>query len=73
MPTETMAPDGLTKAFTAANHEAFVEMAGIDDQKDPLASVKKEEDLRDADQQHRAGGPENSEAFGYGAVRRFAF
>lgn len=49
-----MAPDGLTKALTAANHEALVEMAGIEDQKDLLASIKKEENLRDALQQHRA-------------------
>lgn len=64
VPTKKMAADGLTKAFTAANHEAFVGMSGVEDQKDLLASIKREDDLKDALQQHRTG-TDYSTAFEY--------
>lgn len=41
-------------------------MTGIEDQEDLLASIKKEEDLKDPLQQHRTG-TEYSAAFGYAA------
>ena len=61
-----MAADGLTTALSIADHESFVGMTSIEDQKDLLASIKKEEDLKDALQKHRTG-TEYSAAFGFGA------
>ena len=60
-----MIADGLTKALTAAKYESFVEMTGMEDQSELLASVLKEEELKEALQ--RRTGPEISESFGYGA------
>ncbi len=45
VPTKEMVADGLTKAFSSAQkHNSFVKMTGIEDQKDLLASIKREED-----------------------------
>lgn len=55
VPTKKMTADDLTKALAAANHEAFVGMTGIENQKDILASIKKEDHLKDALQSHRTG------------------
>ena len=56
-----MIADGLTKALTAGIHEAFVKMTGMEDQSELLASIRKEEELRESLQ--RRTGPENSESF----------
>ena len=61
-----MLADGLTKALSTAKHEPFVVMISIEDQKDRLAFIKKEENLRDALQRRQADS-KFSEAFGYGA------
>ena len=66
VPTKEMAADGLTKALTIANHEAFIGMPGIEDQKDLLESIRRKKYLRDALQQQRVGSG-NGVAFGYGA------
>lgn len=62
VPTKRMIADGLTKALTAGKHEAHVKMTGMEDQSDLLASIRKEEELRDSLQQCRTG-PENSISF----------
>lgn len=49
-----MIANGLTKALSPAKHEAFIGMTSLEDQKYYLASVKKEEDLKEAIQRHRA-------------------
>ena len=59
VPTKEMIADGLTKALTTAKHEAFVKMTSLEDQGERLASIKEEEDRKDA-LQHR--GAEFSEA-----------
>lgn len=66
VPTKKMAADGLTKPLTTANFEVFVGMTGIEDKKDLLALIKKEEELRETLVQQKSG-PEYSAAFGYGA------
>ena len=44
LPTNEMVADGLTKALPIAKkHKSFVRMTGIEDQKDLLASIKREE------------------------------
>ena len=64
VPTKEMIADGLTKALSSAQkHNSFVRMTGIEDQKDLLASIKREED---ALQQLRTD-PEYSEVYGFGA------
>ena len=64
VPTKEMIADGLTKALSSAQkHDSFVRMTGIEDQKDLLASIKREED---ALQQLRTD-PEYSEVYGFGA------
>ncbi len=51
VPTKEMVADGLTKAVPSAyKHDSFVKMTGIGDQKDLLASIKRE---KDAFQQRR--------------------
>ena len=55
--------DGLTKALTHANHEDFVGMIGLEDQSELLASIQKEEDLKDFLQSRN--GHETSISFGY--------
>ena len=65
VPTKEMIADGLTKALTTANHKAFIEMIGLEDQGKRLASIKLEEDQRDV--LLLRGAEQNSEAFGYGA------
>ena len=40
--TKGMIADGLTKALTSANHEAFIEMTSLEDQGERLASIKME-------------------------------
>ena len=47
VPTKKMIADGLTEAFMSANHKAFIEMIGLEDQEKRLASIKLEEDQRD--------------------------
>ncbi len=43
--TKEMVVDGLTKALSSAQkHHFFVRMTGIEDQKDLLTSIKREED-----------------------------
>ena len=43
--------DGLTKALSVVKHKDFVGLTGIKDQKEFLASMKREKDLEDAFQQ----------------------
>ena len=43
-----MISNNLTKALSTAKHEAFVEMTGIKDQSELLASIQKEKDLRES-------------------------
>ena len=62
VPTKAMIADGLTKALMTAKHEFFVRMTGLKSQTDLLASVQKEEELRE-DLQQRTG-PEKSKTFG---------
>ena len=56
--------DGLTKALTHANHEDFVAMTGLEDQLELLATIQKEEDLRESFQLSK-NGPNTSISFGY--------
>ncbi len=45
LPTKEIVADGLTKALLSAQkHNSFVRITGIEDQKDLLASIKREED-----------------------------
>lgn len=67
VPTKDMIADALTKALSASKHEDFVKMTGIEDQRERLASLKKENDLREALQQRRVG-IKHSEAFGFGSA-----
>ena len=60
-----MIADGLTKALTSTNHKAFVEMIGLEDQRERLASIKLEENQRDV--LLLRGAEQNSEVFGNGA------
>lgn len=62
-----MAADGLTKALSAANHESFVRMTGIEDSKDLLATKKREEDLKDSLQQQRAKTEYRTVTYEFGA------
>ncbi len=57
-----MVADGLTKALSVVKHEDFVGMTGVEDQKELLASIKREEDLRDAFQRF---GADLSKEFGF--------
>ncbi len=62
--TKEMVADGLTKALSSANkHKIFVRITGIEDQKDLLASIKREED---ALRQLRTD-PEYSEVYRFAA------
>ncbi len=62
--TKEMVGDSQTKALSnAQKHDSFVRMTGIENQKDLLASIKREED---ALQQLRTD-PEYSEVYGFGA------
>ncbi len=64
LPNKEMVVDGLTKALSSAQKHAFsVRMTGIEDQKDLLTFIKREED---ALQQLRTE-PEYSEVFRFGA------
>ena len=64
VPTKEMIADGLTKALSSAQkHDSFVRMTGIEDQKDLLASIKREEDAL----QQLQTDPEYSEVYGFGA------
>ena len=58
-----MVADGLTKDLSVVKHKGFVRMTGVEDQKELLASIKREEDLGDAFQRCRA---DLSEAFEVG-------
>ena len=62
VPTKDMVADGLTKALSVIKHEHFVGMTGIEDKRELLASIKREDDLRDAFQQRRAN---ISKSFGF--------
>lgn len=59
-----MAANGLTKPHISANFEVFVWMTGIEDEKDLLTLIKREEELREILEQQKTG-PEYSMAFGY--------
>ena len=61
--TKQMMADRLTKALTHANHGDFIGMTGLEDQSELLASIQKEEDLRESFQSR--SGPETSISFGY--------
>ena len=64
VPTKEMVADGLTKALSSAQkHDSFVRMTGIEDQKDLLASIKREEDAL----QQLQTDPEYSKVYGFGA------
>ena len=58
-----MVADGLTKALSVIKHKDFVGMTGIEDKRELLASIKPEDDLRDAFQQR---GANISELFEFG-------
>ena len=64
VPTKQMMADGLTKTLTHANHEDFVGMTGLKDQSELLASIQKEEDLKESLYQRR-NEPESTISFGY--------
>ncbi len=64
VPTKEIVADSLTKALSCAQkHNSFVRMTGIEDQKDLLASIKREEDTL---YQLRTD-PGYSEVYGFGA------
>ncbi len=45
VPTKEMVAEGMTKSVSSAQkRDSFVKMTGIEDQKDLLASIKREED-----------------------------
>ena len=67
IPTKQMMANGLTKALTHANHRDFVSMTGLEDQSELLASIQKEEDLKESFSQSR-NGPETSIPFGYSSA-----
>ena len=69
VPTKKMAADGLTKPLTAANFEVFVKMTGVEDKKDLLALIEREEELKETLQQHKTETDYNA-AFGYGSDLR---
>ncbi len=59
-----MVADGLTKTLSSVQrHDSFVRMTGIEDQKDLLASIKREEDALQQLQTDR----EYSEVYWFGA------
>ena len=58
-----MIADGLTKALLINKHEHFVGMTGIEEKRELWASIKQEDDFRDAFQQQRAN---ISKSFGLG-------
>ena len=64
--TKEMVADGLTKALSSANYKTFIGMTGIEDQRDLLASIEREENRQDVLQQLRTD-PEYSEVYGFGA------
>ena len=59
-----MIADGLTKSLTHANCKDFVGMTGLEDQSEFLATIQREEDLKESFSQSR-NGPETSVSFGY--------
>ncbi len=64
VPTKKIVADGLTKALSSAQkHDSIVRITGIEDQKDLLASIKREEDAL----QRLRTDPEYSEFYGFGA------
>ena len=64
--TKEIVANKLTKALTTVKYNVFVEITGIENQKDLLASIKKEEDLWDAFQQPQTDF-EYSEVYRFGA------
>ena len=46
--TKQIMTDSFTKALSVINYEHFVAMIGIEDKKELLASIKRDDDLRDA-------------------------
>ncbi len=62
--TKEKLADGLTKALSSAQkHNFFVKMTGIEDQKDLLASIKREKNAL----QELQTDPERNEIYGFGA------
>lgn len=57
--------DDFTKSLSVIKHEHFVRMTGIEDKKELLAFIKREDNLKDAFQQR---GADISESFGFGIV-----
>ena len=63
MPTKEIVADSLIKALSIKKHEHFVGMTRIEDKKELLASIKREENLRDAFHQR---GADISKLLGFG-------
>ncbi len=64
VPTKKMSAESLRKTLSSAQkHDSLVRMIGIEDQKDLLASIKREEDALEELQTD----PEYSEVYGFGA------
>ena len=64
VPTKEMVTDSLTKALSSAQkHNFFVRMTDIENPKDLLVSIKREEDAL----QQLQADPEYSEVYGFGA------
>ena len=57
-----MVADGLTKVLSAAKHKLYLKMTGMENQRELLASIRKEKGH--AIQQH--GADKFNEAFGFG-------
>ena len=57
-----MMANDFTKTLSVIKHVHFVRIVGIKDNKELLASIKREDDLRDAFQQH---GADISKSFGF--------
>lgn len=67
MLTKKIVADGLTKALLATNHETFVRITGIKDQTALFASIKREEELKDALLKNKIGS-ENSKRYRHGVA-----
>lgn len=66
VPTKEIVVDGLTKLLSSTKHKIFIGMTGIEDQRDLLASIKKEENSQDVLQQLKTDHKYNK-VYGFGA------
>ena len=66
VPIKRMIADGLIKALTSANFEAFVKMIGLEDKTSLFFSIQREDTLKHA--LIEKGNTEYSEAFGFGSA-----